>query len=265
MDGRDLFGAVPFWAIFVGTLLLALLSVEGGYRLAKSRQARAAHEGEQEKEAPVGAMVGATLGLLAFLLAITFGVAADAFQARKGALLEEANAIRTAWLRAELVDEPGRTETRRVLRAYVDERLRWGGVKDIPPGPSSRELLDRLWAQAAVVGQKKPGEDVTSLFVDSVNAVISFNAQRKTVRERSHIPGAYWLVLYLTAVLSLSAMGYHGGVAGTTRSPVMLAVALAFSMVIVVIADIDRPGEGWINVSQEAMIDLRDALDRAKP
>lgn len=62
------------------------------------------------------------------------------------------------------------------------------------------------------------------------------------------------------AVLALASNGYHGGVAGTTRSPVMVAVAATFSLVMVVIVDLDRPGEGWINVTQDAMIDVRNAL-----
>jgi hypothetical protein len=84
------------------------------------------------------------------------------------------------------------------------------------------------------------------------------------VRERSRIRFALWVVLYAMSVLSLAAMGYHGGVAGTTRSPVMLAVALTFSLLIVVILDLDCPGEGWINVSQDAMIDLRAELGSAR-
>lgn len=55
-------------------------------------------------------------------------------------------------------------------------------------------------------------------------------------------------------------MGYHGGVAGTSRSPAMLAVAIAFSAVIIVIVGLARPGEGFINVSQRPLVDLRGVL-----
>jgi len=79
-----------------------LLSVEGGYRLGRFRRKCS----EQEKEAPVGAMVGATLGLFALLLAFTFGFAAARFDARRQVLLDEANAIGTTYLRAELLSDP---------------------------------------------------------------------------------------------------------------------------------------------------------------
>ncbi len=98
-----------------------------------------------------------------------------------------------------------------------------------------------------------------------MNRVIEPRTERVMVRERSRIPGPFWAVLFLVSILALAAMGYHGGVAGTTRSPVMLAVAIAFSLVIILIADLDRPGEGFINVSQQAMIDLRDSLAESKP
>jgi hypothetical protein len=88
--------ALPLWALFISILLVVLLSVEFGYRLGKYRRSRQ----EQEKEAPVGTMIGATLGLLAFILAFTFGLAAARFDARRQVLLDEANAIGTTYLRA---------------------------------------------------------------------------------------------------------------------------------------------------------------------
>jgi len=130
MQGDGPLAFLPFWGIFIATLLLVLLSVEGGYRWARYKQKRS----EQEKEAPVGAMVGATLGLLAF----TLGMAADAFHARKQALVEEANAIGTTYLRAGLIPEPHRTEVRQVLREYVEERLQYAGVEKVQGVRSSK-------------------------------------------------------------------------------------------------------------------------------
>ena len=69
METNGPIDALPLWALFVSILVVVLLSVECGYRLGKYWRAR--HE---EKEAPLGTMVGATLGLLAFILAFTFGL-----------------------------------------------------------------------------------------------------------------------------------------------------------------------------------------------
>src|SRR5574338_1405645 len=140
-----LFAEMPIGGVFLVTLLLVMASVEVGYRWAvRRRQSR-----KREEEAPVGAMVGAALGLLAFLLTFTFGIAADAFHARKVALMQEANAIRMTYLLADVIPEAQRAEIRAVLRQYVDERLRWTGGEADAPGASARELLDRLWRSAA--------------------------------------------------------------------------------------------------------------------
>jgi hypothetical protein len=106
--------ALPLWGVFVAILIVVLLSVECGYRLGRYRRNR--HE--QEKETPVGTMVGATLGLLAFILAFTFGLAAARFDTRRQVLLDEANAIGTTYLRAGMLPEQ-RNEIRTLLRNYV--------------------------------------------------------------------------------------------------------------------------------------------------
>ncbi len=254
MESGGVLHAVPIWVFFVGTLFLVLLSVEGGYFWARCRLRRE----KQEKEAPVGAMVGAALGLLAFLLAFVFGLAMEHFQARKLALVDEANAIRKAYLLTDVVPDAHQAGLRQVLRAYVDERLRWVRLQGAEGEPSGRALLDQLWAQAAKVGAQNPGG--VDVFLEAVHRVIELHAERVMVRERTRIPGFLWVILVTISVLATASMGYHCGVAGTVRSPVMLAVAIAFSAVIMLIADLDLPGEGFINVSQQPMVDVRDAL-----
>ena len=110
--------ALPLWAFFGAVLLLVLLSVEAGYRLGRRWREQSAGE----VEGPVGAMVGATLGLLAFMLAFTFGAAAERYDSRRQILLDEANAIGTAYLRAGMLPDR-RQEVRALLREYVDTRL----------------------------------------------------------------------------------------------------------------------------------------------
>ena len=256
---QHLLDALPIWGLFLLVLLVVLISIDLGYRRGRIVQQR--EVGKQEKEAPVGAMVGATLGLLAFLLAITFSIAEDSFNARKIALLEEVNAIRTTYLQTAFIPEPNRDEVRRILREYVDERLQWTGVPEVRNLQSATTLLDRLWAQVAIVGDKARDVATVALFVDSANRVISLNAERVMLRERSRIPRAMDAVLILLTILSFAGMGYHGGVAGTVRSPVMVIVAVSFSLVVMLIADMNRPGQGWINVDQGAMIDLRNSLN----
>ena len=91
MDGNAPLDFLPLWMIFPVTLVLALLSVEVGCRVARYRRERA----KDKTEAPVAPIVAATLGLLAFMLAFTFGIAAARFEERRQAVLSESNAIGT--------------------------------------------------------------------------------------------------------------------------------------------------------------------------
>ena len=253
--------ALPLWGFFVAVLVLVLASVEGGYRLGRSRRKRS----EGEVEAPVGAMVGATLGLLAFMLAFTFGSAAERYDSRRQLVLDEANAIGTTYLRAGMLPER-RDEVRKLLRDYVDSRLEAVRSGRIAEGiRQSEQLQGELWAQAVTLGERSPTSIVVGLFVQSLNEVIDIHAKRLTAGVRNRIPGAIWLALLAVAVIALAAVGYHAGLAGPTRSLAQVAVALTFSVVIGLIADLDRPQEGTLTVSQQALVDLRQSMQGPRP
>jgi len=248
---------LPIWGVFLATVLVVLLAVEGGFRLGQYRRRRS----EQEDRPPVGEMVAATLALLAFMLAFTFGLAASRFDVRRGLVIEEANAIGTTYLRAGLLPEPHRSDVRSLLREYVDVRL-----EAVQPGKLSQsigrseELHARLWAHAIAVGEKNPGSIVVGLFIASLNEVIDLHAKRLALGVRNRIPGTIWAALSFVAIIGTSVMGYHAGLAGSGRSLALLALVLAFSAVVTLIADLDRPQEGLLRVSQQTMIDLQKTL-----
>jgi hypothetical protein len=110
---------LPIWAVYLLVVLLGLLVVEAGFRLGRNWKQRKG----QEKPENVGAMVGATLALLAFLLVFMIGIASNRFDNRRQLVIKEANAIGTTYLRAGYLEEPDRTEIRNLLREYVDIRL----------------------------------------------------------------------------------------------------------------------------------------------
>jgi hypothetical protein len=256
MEINGLFDPFPLWALLLVTVVVVLLSVEIGYRLGEFRKRRS----EGEKEAPVGAMVGATLGLLAFMLAFTFGLAASRFDDRRQVVLAEANAIGTTYLRAALLPQPLAGETRDLLREYVDVRLEAAQPGNVDQAiVKSEQLQNHLWSQA-VAAAEKDRSPITGLFIQSLNEVIDLHAKRVMVALRSRIPGAIWMALYLLVVLAMLSMGYHAGLTGTRRSLAGLALALAFSAVLILIVDLDRPGRGLLQVSQQSMIDLRKGM-----
>src|SRR5262249_52033807 len=147
-----------------------------------------------EKESPVGAMVGSILGLLAFLLAFTFGLAASRFDTRRQTVLEEANAIGTTYLRARLLPEPQRSTLENLLREYVDVRIR--GVlenKLAEAAKRSEELQESLWSEAVKAANSKDSNPImTSLFIQSLNETIDVHAKRVLVSVRSRIPISIW-------------------------------------------------------------------------
>lgn len=256
MGTTELLDLLPLWSILPLTIAIALLSIELGYRLATYRL----RHSQGEKESPVGGMVGGTLGLLAFMLAFTFGLAGSRFEDRRQVLLSEANAIGTTYLRAAMLPEPARTETRNLLREYVDVRLE--GVQSGKVNEAivkSEELQNRLWSQA-VAATEKDRSPITGLFVVSLNEVIDLHATRVMAGLRSRVPGVIWIVLYLLAILTMVIIGYHSGLAHSRRSIAMIALVLGFSSVLYLIADLDRPGQGTLRVSQQSMIDLRNSM-----
>jgi hypothetical protein len=213
----------------------------------------------------VGAIVAAILGLLAFLLAFTFGMAASRFETRRELVLDEANAIGTTYLRAALVPEPHRTDIRALLRDYVAVRLE--GVEPgmaVPALARSEELQGRLWAQAIQVAEKKP-TPITGLFIQSLNEVIDLHAKRVTMGMRNRIPIPMWGALYFTAILAMAGVGYHEGLTSTTRTLATLVLVVTFSGVLWLLADLDRPQEGLIKVSQQALMDVRKSMTPPGP
>ena len=129
----------------------------------------------------------------------------------------------------------------------------------MPARARSEELQGRLWAQAVHVAEKKP-TPITGLFIQSLNEVIELHAKRVTLGLRNRIPLTIWMALYATAILAMAGVGYYAGLASATRSLATLALVVTFSGILSLIADLDRPQEGLLKVSQQAMVDLRKSL-----
>ena len=253
--------SLPLGLLFVVVCVLSCLVLEGGYRLGRWRHARSS----EEKETPVGAMVAAILALFAFMLAFTFGMAADRFEKRRQTILDESNAIGTTYLRARLLAEPQRAESTRLLREYVDVRIRAASDGKILDAKSrSEQLHELLWAQA-VASADKSRDPVTGLYIESLNQMIDMHGVRVHVGLRNRIPVIIWGGLFALAGMSMASVGYQSGLSATRRSPAMGVLVVAFSSVILLIADLDRPMEGLIVVGQEAMIDLQSSMKTGSP
>jgi hypothetical protein len=218
----------------------------------------------RRKKRQLGPWSGLRLAYSRSFSRLRLGLAAARFDARRQALLDEANAIGTTYLRAGMLPERGE-EVRRLLRDYVGIRLEAVQSGKVAEGiRRSEDIQQKVWMEAETVGQKNPNSFVVGLFVQSLNQTIDLHAARMQAGLRSRIPGAIWLGLFAVAALSLATMGYHAGLSGTRRSLAVIAVAVTFSVVIELIADLDRPQEGVLRVSQQALLDVQRSMNSSE-
>ncbi len=253
MSLRAVFEYISLWQLFLLTLLLSILSLEVGYRLGKRR----GHAPSLEKDSTVSATVGAILGLLGFMLAMTFGVAMGQFDMRRQAFVEEVDAIGTAYLRADLLPQELRHSSKKMLRDYVRVRLYAADTGKLKEAVArSEELHKSLWS--TVIGAQDEVANPVSfgLYAQAIGDVIDVHTRRIVAAFQSRIPVVVWVVLFAVAALGMAEIGYQAGLSGSSRSPTHLALVVAFAAVLWIVADLDRPREGAIKVSQKTMRDL---------
>ncbi len=262
MRFNGLLDNLPLWLLFVATVGMAFLSCECGFRVGRWRS----RQSEQELEVVVRSLVAAMLGLLTFILAFTFWIAATHFDAARQAKLNEANAIRTAYLRADMLPEPHRAEIRDLLRQYVNVRLEAIRLKRIEAAIArSEELHGLLWSQAVAAREKTSSPIFAGYFVQSLNEVMDLHTRRVTIGSDFRIPNAIWFVLYLMMMLSVASIGFYSGLTKPNRPLVIPAFILLFSAAMLLIADLDRPGSGWLRISRQALLDLQRTMSVSGP
>lgn len=203
--------------LVLALFVVLLLAGEAGYRY--GRRSRSGTDDRTRSQAVT--IQGAILGLLALLLGFTFAMAISRFDSRKELVVEEANAIGTAYLRARLLPEPERTEVLRLLRGYVDARLettRRGPDPPSAPGEdgSVTRLQELLWLQAIAATEKDRRAVPAGLFVQSLSRVIEIAGKREAALE-NHVPDSVLFLLFLVATLSVAVVGYGCGL-GSGRS-----------------------------------------------
>lgn len=249
---------VSLWGVFLMTVVMILISIWAGTLLGQLRRRKPDHEAEGS----LGTIISATLGLLAFMLAFTFGIASERFQTRRQLLLDEVNAIGTTYLRAGLLLEPHRSQIQKLLSEYVDIRVNLDKenvtqITDVDAAILRSETLqDQMWSHAVAMAVAERSSEIDALFISSLNEMIDLQTSRVTVF-RQHIPTMIWYVLYSITILSMATVGYQIGLIGKSILKVAIVLALTFSAVVFLITDLDRAAEGHLQVSQRPMYELQ--------
>ncbi len=257
MTPQQLLDPLPILAVFVLFALLAGIAYEVGFRIGRWWQRRT----PDEKEGPTAMLVGSILALLAFLLAVTMGMASDRFDQRRSLVLAEANSIGTTYLRAGYLPEPTSTETRELLRAYVPLRINVADREQLAANfTRSAELLDRMWAQAEALARTTDRGDLVAIYIESLNETIDLNETRLTAIVYARVPETILLLLIAGSILSLGMVGYSAGLTGKRSVVTAVALVIALGAVLTIIVDLDRPREGFLQVSQQPLLDLQQQI-----
>lgn len=257
--------ALPIWAVFTATAVIVMIAVEMGFHLGHGRR----RASEDEKESPVSAIAGAILGLAAFMLAFTFSIVSDRYATRRALVREEAVAIRSAWLRSELLPARDHAQAVALLREYVDERIRFAEAATLEPDvvktatARAEQIQQQLWTVAIANTRTDMNSDYASLYIEALDAVFGLHETRVAVAIQARIPNEIWLVLFCITVLGMIAVGYQTGIAGSKRSMAWPILAVSFAMVITLIASLDHVDSGVLHVTQQPLIDLRAAMAHA--
>jgi hypothetical protein len=248
---------IPVVGVFLAIVAISLVVYEVGYRLGRWWQRRT----PDHKEGPTGMLVGSVLGLLAFLLAVTMSMASDRFDTRRALVLEETNSIGTTYLRAGFLDEPYAGDIRELLREYVPLRITVNDrTQYLANQEASIAILNQIWKQAEEVTRDHPESEAVSLFIETLNDTIDLQTTRATAVIIARVPDTILILLFLGEVLAMGIVGYSAGLTGSRGLVAAMMLILAFSAVLTLLVDLDRPRDGFLQVNQQPLITLSEQL-----
>jgi hypothetical protein len=205
----------------------------------------------------IGALQGALLGLVGLVLAFGLTLAVGRYQDRRADVVNDANTIGTAYLRAQTLAEPQRSRSLALLRRYNDLAIRL--TYEIPGSASIRataaeqgRLQQMLWRLGGEAISARPRDSAPRLYIDSLNAMIDQQGVR-IARLNNHPPNAVLLLELFGAALALGMLALYISVLGRGLLPVVLA-AVVVTFLVLVTFDLDRPTRGLITVPASPLL-----------
>jgi hypothetical protein len=256
-----------FWllderVLVITAFALLLLAAEIGFRAARARRVHA----DPRLRDHIAVVQSALMGLLALLLGFAFAMAMSRFDVRQQLVLDEADAIGTAYLRTDFLTDADRSESRRLLRAYLDARYAFfaAGADEagIARADGEGALLQRsLWTIAARAAREQPGSAPVALYLESLDDVIDISGARLDALD-NHIPQTAIVLVLALAAASMYFIGFGCGIDDRRRLRSTATVALMLVLSLAVVLDLDRPRRGLVHVSQASLVALQGELAR---
>ena len=245
--------------------LFLVLAIEAGYRIGRRTQSLI----NESTKTQITAIQASLLGILALLLGFTFSLSLQRFDSRSEAVVNEANAIGTTFLRAQLLPSSVREGADGLLHDYLNLRVQAGAISLDKQDEREAVLvkanqnLDALWRYAQQAADEDGGRGTSRLFIQSLNELIDSYGRRDAALNR-HVPEVVLFLLFGTFIMTGALVGYASGLAGhrasfATHILVMLIVLLVF-----IVIDLDRPRRGLIEVSQESLTNLQATIEAGK-
>jgi hypothetical protein len=239
------------FAIVLGTTLLGVLA---GRRLR-------AHADLRE---PFGVLQAALLGLVALILAFGLTMAVGRYDARRAAVVQEANAIGTTYLRAQTLREPIRTRSLEQLVQYTDSTIL---LSESVPGSGAahdaiadgQRLQRSLWRLAGQALAGSPTDSAPRLYVETLNEMIDMQTVHVSALN-NRVPTAVLAVEIVGAAAALGLLALYLAILARGVLSVVLAAAFV-SVLLLITFDLDRPVRGVVRVSDTPLVDLRASME----
>ncbi|MEY4270525.1 MAG: hypothetical protein RLZZ58_1741 [Pseudomonadota bacterium] len=203
-------------------------------------------------------VVSSAFALLGLLVAFTFGMALDRYEARRDLVVQEANAIGTAHIRTAFANEPGRTALREQLEIYAENRLAYGNAtfdKKAVIAAKSAALRAEIAVAGVNASQNISSAPLGPSLIASMNDVIDIGSAREAAN-LARVPPSVLFLLLGYALISAFLMGYVQADSGARQRLASRILFMLLTLSLVTILDLDRPAGGAIKVSQQPIIDL---------
>ena len=241
------------------TLTLLVFGVVGGMTIAGILIGRRLQGDRDEVKEPIGAVQAALLGFVGLLLAFGLTMAVGRFEGRRDSIVTEANAIGTAYLRAQTIAEPERSASIDLLRRYAAERLHLARLVVHTSAfeaslITGAEMQRRLWGLAAKALDTAPQDTAPRLYVESLNTMFDAGTSREDAF-LDRIPDTVVALQIGGGAVSLGVLGIYLATLGRRVLTASLA-AVMVSLILLVALDLDRPQRGFITVPTRSLTSL---------